>query len=476
MTVPPALGWPFWGLAALLVWAPLPLGSNRHWAASLLALGTAAGLLAAWRRLLRTGLSPLAYLAPAALPLAGLLLYAALVAGQWWGGLAGLGSPLGLGTADPFQTGHALLLALTYAGLFALTLLVVRDEATVRALSLVIVASALLQALLAIVLLSVQADYHFMHERLRHGAQAIGSFVNRNHLAACLYLGLSVGIGLVLGGMDTQGPAPRRWRDHAVNLLAFMLSARMALRVLLVVMVIALVLTRSRMGNTAFFSALVVLGAVVAATVPALRSKALVLVVSLVLVDILVIGQWVGLERVVQRLDRTALAMEDARGEETVEARLEPARHTLPMIAARPWVGHGAGTYYTSFPPYKQRAMLLHLYYFDHAHNDYAEIAADTGLIGLALLGNVVAASLWRVRKLLSLRQSPAARGVAYGATMAITCVLLHSLVDFNLHIPANAMTITAILALLWAVPMRQPAPAAEAGQGGLESLALPAR
>ncbi len=444
-----------WALAALLAWAPLPLGSNRTWAVGLLALGAGALLLSGWFRLLRGGRSPLAYLAPAAVPLIALLLMAAWLAAQRGGGLPGFVDGR-LGSADPFQTGQVLLLAVTYTSLFAATLLVVRDAGSVRTVSMVIVASGLVQGLLAIVLLSAQADYHFAFERMVHGAQTIGTFVNRNHLAAYLYLSLSVGIGLLMGGVGQGGPDARRWRDHAVNLLKFMLSTRMALRVLLVVMVIALVLTRSRMGNMAFVSSLVVLGVAVAFTMPALRSKALMLVVSLVIVDILVIGQWVGLDRVVQRLERTALVMEDARGEETVEARLEPARRTLPMIGARPWTGYGGGTYYTAFPPFKERAMLLHLYYFDHAHNDYAEIAADTGLVGLALLGVVILASLWRVRKLLSVRQPPASRGVAYGALMAITCLLIHSTVDFNLQIPANAFTITAILGLLWATPIRQ--------------------
>lgn len=465
----------FWCLAALIVWAPLPLGSNRAWAGSILFLGVGLLLLYAWWRLVRAKRSPLAYLVPAAVPLGCLLLFAVLLGLQRWGCLHGLDA-YGLGTVDPFQTAHHALLSLSYTGLFVSTLLVVRDAQDVKALSLAIVVSGLLQAMLAIILFSVQADYHVLYERLRHGTQTIGTFVNRNHLAGYLCLCLSVGIGLLLGGVGGDGPAPRRWRDHAVNLLQFVLSTRMALRVLLVVMVIALVLTRSRMGNTAFVSGLVVLGMVVALTMPALRSKALVLVVSLVIVDILVVGQWVGLDRVVQRLDRTAMVMEDARGEETVEARSEPARRTIPMVQARPWTGYGGGTYYTAFPPFKQRSMLLHLHYFDHAHNDYAEIAADTGLLGLGLMGGVVLTSLRRVRKLLSPRQLPISRGVAYGALMAITCLLVHSLVDFNLHIPAYAMTITAILGLLWATPTRQPSRSEAASQVGIESLALPAR
>lgn len=492
MTPRTAIDWPLVGLAALVCWAPLPLGSNRDWAVGVFAVGAVASLMLTWGWLLRQDASPIAYLRPAAIPLASLMAYMALLAGQCWGGLTGLASPShwALGTGDPYQTGHYLLRSAVYVCLFVLTLLVVRDSGRARLLALVLVASGLVQALAAIVLLSSQASYHFLYEHIRHSNQTTGSFVNRNHLAGYLCLSLSVGIGLLLGGAGQAGPAPRRWRDHAVNLMKFVLSRRMTLRVLLVVMVIALVLTRSRMGNTAFFTSLVALGLVAAATVPAWRGRALWLVLSVVIVDILVIGQWVGLDRVVQRLDQTALTMEDARGEETVEARLEPARHTLAMVQARPWFGYGGGSYYTAFPEFKSRQMLLHLYYFDHAHNDYAEIAADTGLIGLGLLALVVLSTLWRVRKLLSRRQPALTRGIGYGAVMAISWLLLHSMVDFNLQIPANAATLMVVLGLVWAVPTARrrsagPAPGVADGAdapmsslptGTLETVRLSAR
>lgn len=440
--------WLFLALALLLAFAPLPLGSNRNWAVALLALANAGLLAATWCTLLWRGHSPLAFLAPAGVPLIALGAYALLVAGQWWGGAE---SPL-LFSAAPHQTRQYLLRTLVYASVFANVLLLARTPRRIWLLCIVLVASGGLQALLAIYWLAVGAQYQFMFEDIRHGTQAIGTFVNRNHLAGYLYLTLAAGIGLLLGSIDTRAHAPRRWRDHVVNLLKFALSPRMALRLLLLVMVIALVLTRSRMGNTAFFSALVVLGIVVAVTSPALRWKALVLVVSMVVIDVIVVGQWVGLDRVLQRIDRTAIAIEHQRGEETVESRLDPAWYTWPMVKERPVFGWGGGSYFVAFPPFKSRDMVLYKDYFDHAHNDYAEIAADTGLVGLLLLATVVLASLRRAWQLLTTRgQSTVSKGVAYAAVMAITCLLLHSVVDFNLQIPANALTITALLALVWA-------------------------
>ncbi|GAP33951.1 O-antigen ligase family protein [Piscinibacter sakaiensis] len=464
------LSWLIVALALLIAFAPLPLGSNRPWAVALLAFGSGGLLLVSWVVLLWRGQSPLACLAPARIPLAALAAYAVLVAAQWEGGAEGSW----LYSAAPHQTRHYLLRTLVYASVFANVLLIVRSPRDIRLLSIVLVASGGLQALLAIYWLAVGAQYQFMFEDIRHGTQATGTFVNRNHLAGYLCLTLAAGIGLLLGAIDTSAQEPRRWRDHLINLLRFALSPRMALRLLLLVMVIALVLTRSRMGNTAFFSALVVLGTVVAITAPALRGKALVLVASMVVIDVVVVGQWVGLDRVLQRIDRTAIAIEDRRGEETVESRLDPAWYTWPMVQARPVLGWGGGSYFVAFPPFKSPDMVLHQDFFDHAHNDYAEIAADTGLVGLLLLATVVLATLRRAWQLLTVRGQPlATKGAAYAGVMAITCLLLHSLVDFNLQIPANALTCCVLLALVWATRLQRSAaagvrarPALPAGPG----------
>lgn len=401
---------------------------------------------------LRRGASPWAYLRPAALPAAALLAFCALVAAQWLGGIEGWasGAPA---SGDPHQTSLYLLLAGAYLGAFMLVLVLARTPERVRLVALTIIGSAFLQAMLAIVLFSAQASYRFLGYQVQHGHSTLGTFANRDHLAAYLYFGLSLAIGLLLGSIDEHAAKARRLRDHAVTAMKFVLSPRMLLRIMVVGMVVALVLTRSRMGNGAFFAALVVVGLTVAAVSPRLRKRALLLVLSFVLVDIVVIGQWVGLERVLERIDQTAVLRADQRAEETVEARTEPVRRTLPMIEERPLFGWGGGSYYTAFPPFKTPGMWV---YWNFAHNDYAQIAAEVGLAGLALLLLVALATLWRAGQALRPGQSPLTRGIGYGALMAMLCIGLHSWVNFNLQIPANGLTFTAILALVWATPQRR--------------------
>ena len=88
--------------------------------------------------------------------------------------------------------------------------------------------------------------------------------------------------------------------------------------------------------------------------------------------------------------------------------------------------------------------------YFDHAHNDFVEIAADYGLVGLGVLGLLVDMILWKTLQVLAKRRSTLPRGLAFGVAMVIVGLLVHSTVDFNLHIPSNALTIVVILAMGW--------------------------
>ncbi|WP_374319647.1 O-antigen ligase family protein [Aquabacterium sp.] len=443
----------FVAMLVLLVWMPIPFGSNRPWAMGGAGAVVSVLVMATWLNITLSGANPWPRLGRARWPLLLLALFALLQLGQIWGGLnGGL-----LRTSDPFSTKYYLLCTLTFVGQFLLTLLLVTSQRRAKVLVFTLVAAGIAEALVAIILLSVKAQYQLFYEDIQHGAQATGTYINRNHLACYLYLTLSMGIGWLVGslkGEDTM--STRHVKRTAVAFLRFMLTPRMALRLLLVVMVIALVLTRSRMGNASFFAAVVLVGCLVWWRLPALRRTASVLIASLILVDVVVIGQWVGLEHVVQRLEATAVVEQDKRGEETLEARLQPAIHTLPMIAQRPWFGYGGGTFYMEFPRFKTEDMVLVSWFFDHAHNDYAEIAADTGLLGLGLLLVTGIITLRRAIAHTSSSFRSSTRGVAYGVFMALCCIAIHSWVDFNLHIPANAFTLSTIMALMWSAPWRQ--------------------
>jgi putative inorganic carbon (HCO3(-)) transporter len=71
-------------------------------------------------------------------------------------------------------------------------------------------------------------------------------------------------------------------------------------------------------------------------------------------------------------------------------------------------------------------------------------------MVFAAVLGAVVLASLWTAIRAQLKRRDPLLQGMGFAATMAILALLIHSAVDFNLQIPANAAMFVVMLALGW--------------------------
>jgi O-antigen ligase len=383
-------------------------------------------------------------------------------------GLVALQLCLPGGTADVFQTRQYLLRTLLYAGAFGLTLAAARSRLDARWVLMGLVLSGVLQALLAVVLFSVSGEYLLFFTSFLQGGRATGTYPNPDHLAGLMELCLAAGLGLMVTQFSNDGPPVRTTKQRLLALLKFVMSRKMLLRLMLVVMVIALVMTHSRMGNGAFFVSLMLVGALVAWRSVKLRQPALWLIASMVVVDVFVIGQLIGLDKVVTRLNGTEVSLQEpaepgADGaplppgppkEETLEQRLRPARATLQLVQQKPWLGHGAGTFETVFPQARTPDVLAMP--FDHAHNDYVQQAAEVGLLGLLLWVGVGLLAGWRALRLLADDQPRQSRGVAVACLVALACLGLHSVVDFNLQIPANAFSFSVLLALPFGLPVRR--------------------
>ena len=108
------------------------------------------------------------------------------------------------------------------------------------------------------------------------------------------------------------------------------------------------------------------------------------------------------------------------------------------------WFGSGAGTFRYAFPSYVNGDFGG----YDHAHNDYLELLSDLGYLGASCLGALVMISLWQALLALRHQHSSFIRGMGFAGMMGTLSLLIHSSVDFNLQIPANAMLFLAMLAI----------------------------
>jgi len=229
------------------------------------------------------------------------------------------------------------------------------------------------------------------------------------------------------------------WRDRSRRFLEMMLSSKALIRLGLVIMVIGLVLTQSRMGNIAFFSSMLITGVCYVIFVRRLTRGAVFFFSSLLVIDLLIVGNFFGIEEVANRIQRAAVEG---------DMRTDLTRDVLFIVKDFPLTGTGAGSFYSVFPMYNTG--VLEFGFFKHAHNDYLEFTTDLGLVALALLAFCVLLSLWQGFRSQFERRDRLLQGMGFASTMAIAALLIHSFTDFNLHIPANAATFMVVMVLAW--------------------------
>lgn len=103
----------------------------------------------------------------------------------------------------------------------------------------------------------------------------------------------------------------------------------------------------------------------------------------------------------------------------------------------RPLVGSGLGTFSWLYPRYRPPAVVNKV---DHAHNEYLQILAEMGSVGFILTAICLGAFIRAFVKGLWSRKDPETKGLALGAFTGVVSLALHNVVDFNLHLPSNAV------------------------------------
>ncbi|WP_238474396.1 O-antigen ligase family protein [Pseudomonas cavernae] len=367
-----------------------------------------------------------------ALPMLGLLLLTqAWVAVQWLAGLS-------LDNGSSFQY---LMLGLAYCLLFFLVVSLFQTRKRLSLLLGTLVVSGTLQAFFGAFMTLSGVEWLLAGPKTSYLGDATGTFVNRNHLAGYLEMTLACGIGLLLALRDGR---PFSW----VNLLELLMGPKARLRLALVVMVIALVMTHSRMGNTAFFASLLLVGGLFVLLEKEHRLRNGLILASIILIDVLVISQYFGLEKLKDRVLNTRLNDVVVNGEvvqQANEVRDDVFGYAIPLLQERPLLGQGAGSFEAVFPQYPGEDIRIH---FDHAHNDYLQFAIEFGLLGSLPLAVFILLALWHALRALWRRESVYRSGVGFGASMGIIALLIHSSTDFNLQIPANAATLVVLCAI----------------------------
>lgn len=440
----------FIAFLCLMAWLPLPLGSNRPWAWHLMEM--ASFLLCAWWLVLYLRgkvicNEPLKHSQNAFICLGGFALVILLqlipLPIEWIAKLRVVNPLLETGefrpiSIDAYATWIHLRMTLAFIGIAFLMLALVSTQSRLKQFAVVILVSGVFQAVYGGLMTLSGVEYGFFIKKWAYVNTATGTFVNRNHLANYLILSLSLGTGLLLS--DLYQRSSKSWNERSLRLIQAILGSKLKVRIGLALMVIALVLTKSRMGNTAFFFSLMAAGFLWLFITKRVTKGSLILLISLIVIDTIIVGTWFGIDKVKQRLEGTAF---------TKETRDEVNRDTWVLIQDQLLLGTGAGTYYTAYPQYKRGDVNL---YYNHAHNDYLQFLAEHGFIGVAFLLGFVILSLKNTFLAMYRRKTLLYQAMGFAPLMSAIAISMHSLVEFNLQIPANAALFTCILCIGWLI------------------------
>jgi O-antigen ligase len=404
------------GICCLLAFDVLAFGATEKWSQAVLEVG-ASVLLAVWA--IRQYRRKVEYLSipPVFMPLCAFALVVVLQ----------LAFHL---TASRYSTRIELQLLTTYLIVFFLMSQAFSRKRHWRAFVWFVMTLGFFVSIFAILQSFTFNGKLYWFRVMRFGGLPFGPYVNRNHFAGFAEMAIPFAlVPLVLGKV-------RRERLFLVALFAL-------------VPIVALLLSASRGGIVSFVVQMAILFLLL--LIRRVGSKYVIAGGMVVLFAVMTVS-WIGVQQVLTRFAGIQ-NLEVSAGK-----RAAMRRDTWRIFIDHPIIGTGLGTLQMIYPPYDS---VYDGKIVNHAHNDYLEGLAETGLIGGLCC-------LWFLGVLLrNALKGMVALGGSFGSVLnlsgLVACcgILVHSLVDFNLHIPANAL-LFFISAHMAAVRLETTDPAAE--------------
>lgn len=322
-------------------------------------------------------------------------------------------------SVDPFSTQVTALHIFVLVLFFALALVSLDSAGRLRRMATVITIFGFVYAFYAILqsVLSPNKIYGIYGPR---DAVPFGSFVNRHNFAALMEMAISVPLGLIFAG-------------------AVRADKRLLYLVAIALMATSLLLSGSRGGLVALVSEIILL---IILTTRAKGTKAIVLKVALAM---LLIGAAVGGAIFVGGDTSLTRFADSAASTDVTSSRTHIWAVTLNVITSNLPLGAGLGAFgqaYTSFDTASGFSRV------EQSHNDYLQIVADAGLVGLAI-GGLFLFLIFREGFRNAYLTNTFRRGIALGAFAGCFAVLVHSLFDFVLHITAISVMFISLMAML---------------------------
>jgi len=316
---------------------------------------------------------------------------------------------------------RALLLLCNYVTVFYLVIRTVGSPEKLYGMARLLISLGIFLAVFGLIKFSgVKIFPWFHYDDLPDFGALTSTYGNPNHMAGFFEMALPLAFGLLLG--DDKGRQSTKYYVPIIFLFGT-----------------ALILTMSRGGWTCGMLALIFLGLVLVFKREFPRRKTVIaLTCSAVGLVLVLLSSFPA----VQELLTIREVVDTAGG---LDGRMQVTKAVVAMIADRPFVGFGPGTFAYSFMQYQPASIQG---WYNMAHNDYVHFTAELGILFPALMIWMITA-LFRQGFMKLKNPSLFIRGITLGAMAGIVAILCHSVMDFNLHIPANALFFTVLCAIV---------------------------
>lgn len=284
--------------------------------------------------------------------------------------------------------------------------------------------------------------------------EATGTYINRNHFAGFLELVLPFVVATVFYSFQRWTGERSEPRGRHANSERTSAGFQIVFYLFLAVLIgVGVVFSASRMGILASLSSVVLMSLLIQLKV---RRKVWMLGIVFLLVSVLGYGIWIGLDPVMVRF----VQLKEP-GFVEISNRFVIWKDTLHLIRDYPLSGTGLGTYELAYRRYQSNFPDKLV---DHAHGDYLEFLAESGPLGVLLL--FLPIFYLFVRMMLSFLDDPRRyrRAVMLGCIGSTFALLVHSLADFNLQIPANALIFSVVLGVAYKIAFIERARDEQAG------------
>ncbi len=264
---------------------------------------------------------------------------------------------------------------------------------------------------------------------LEQGGLVYGPYVNHNHYAGLMEM--LTPFPLVL--------AATRFTDGGRKIAVAGIAALMAASIFL---------SGSRGGMAAFVAQMVLLGILLARRREGNWKQPLLLGAFLAMVIFFLL--WMGNNELTQRL---ISIHSDTREEISGGVRLTIDRDCLRMLMRRPFLGWGLGTFPVVYPQF--RSFYTNMF-VNQAHNDYLQLLVETGLAGFSIAVWFLVLVFRQAAGKLKNWTENASGALTVAALLGCVGILVHSFLDFNLQIPANAALFYVLCAMVASRPLQE--------------------